>query len=158
MARFTQNELKRMLLASGLVAAFGLILFLCTRSAVDPSNFWEPYVVGGRATGIMSMVFGGIWFTLALIHKQTHVFDLDRKLDADKFSIALITIVIVAAALLVILLPRLPTTPISKLPADPKQRSHVLRIERNFKLLVSFAVILSGVAVSSVPSRRFMRH
>ena len=157
MTGLNSKQLQALAAASGIAAFGGLLLYLTTWFSHDPRGFWVPYITAFRGTGLMALIFGAIWLVLTLAHRFTNFFDLDHKLDAEIFTISLIAISVAVLLLLFIVVPRIPATPPSQLPSKPKSRSEIVRTERNFRLLIAAAIVISGAAVASVPCRRFLR-
>ena len=148
----------KMAVASGITFIGGLVLYLLMRLSYDAQGFWYSYVVGLRGTGLMCMIFGLLWFTLTLMRLFTHFFDEERKLEADKLVGYMIAAGVVIIVALMLIVPRVPSTPSANLPGDAAKRREIVRVERNFKALVVAGVFLAGAAFVSVPFRRFMRH
>lgn len=157
MNTFTDRQLTRTLMTG--IGAFvaGLTMFLLAQIPHDPEGFWNPYITAMGGSGLMALLFGVIWVALALAHRYSNFFDLDRKLDADKFMLTIVIITVAVLLLLFIIMPRLPSTPLSQLPTNPQSRTMAITVRRNFKLLVAAAIVLAGIAVASVPTRRFLR-
>lgn len=157
MSSFTRRELIRTAVISGVLGLMGLVMVLATRAGTEPENFWHPYVVAIGGIGLMMLLFGFVWFALSAGHLFTTFFDTRRSMDSGTFAGTIAAIFVAVGVLLVVVLPRLPATPVSRLPPDPKDRIPIVRMESNFKLLVALGILASGAALASVPFRRFFR-
>lgn len=149
-------NMKRTSIVSGGALLVALVVFFLTRVPLPAEEFWAPYVQGLNRASLLITIFGFVWLALSLGHVFSQVFDLDRPMDASEFTATLAIVVVVTGVLLAILVPKVPMTPPSRLPSDPKQRAEVIRTENNFRGLVIAGLLASGVALASVPCRRFL--
>ncbi len=157
MTQLSQKELKGITTLGAVIAVVGLVLFVVFRGAYQPQEFWSIYKVAASGTGLMMLIFGLFWTGLGLIHLKTRVFDEGRKMDADRLVILIAAVGAAVVVALLVTLPKLPSTPTNKLPADQKQRVTLVTRERGFKAVVTGIIVACGFAVLSGPCRRFMR-
>ena len=73
-------------------------------------------------------------------------------------AISIVTVIIVMILLLVLVVPRIPSVPLSSLPPSPDTRQQILRMERNFKVLVSTSIVAMGIVFGAFPCTRFLRN
>ena len=135
----------------------GLVILLLVGLIGVKEGFWVAYTDGFRATGWMLVFVGLVWLAFTVAKDRASFLDMDRRISSDMFGVSVAAIGLIAIVALLVLLPRLPATKESSLPPDPKARAQVIREERNFRYYVSFALILSGLAVGSIPAIRFFR-
>jgi len=157
MKDLSDRQMNVFIVTGAITAILGLVLFLVFRGPYERTEFWSIYRVATSGAGLMMLIFGIAWLLLGLAHRHSNFFDLSAKLEADKFAISLIAIGIVVVVALVIVLPKLPRTEPGKIRGNAEQKAKVLRVERNFRMLVTIVVLASGAAVASVPFRRFLR-
>lgn len=155
MSTFTKPELRRTAWIAGLVTAVGFILVLATSGSHPPEDFWQPYIIATGRIGALLLVFGFIWTALSLLHLRSTFFDEGRPMDAGQFGGTVAAVFVAVVILIAVLVPRVPRTAPSQLPADPKQRTAIVSLEQNFRTLVALSLVLAGAAVLYIPGRRF---
>ena len=155
MQTFTKSELKIAEIGGIVVALVGLILGLSSTEVVTAGQ--APNVPGLAAIGWGLFLVALAWTGLASAHLRTNFFSLNRSIDPTICGVSIVVIFAVVVVLHVVLIPRMPKTPHDRLPRKVEARAQVILQERNFKLLVSLAIIMSGVITGSYPIRRLIK-
>ena len=156
MAPLSDRRLKCYIAASAAIAVVGLVLYLVGRGKYDSLEFWSIYRVSTGGVGLMMVIFGLIWLFLCLLNFLTKFFDISTRMEADKFVISMVLILVAVGGLLMLALPKLPQKGLDQLPQNSEQRAKVVRKERNFRVLVTGVVLCCGIAAASIPCRRFL--
>lgn len=157
MSKFSQTELKWCeiggYIATGLSLAIVGIAHLCH----NPDGHYAEYTRALRGGAWIGFGAAVVWTVLAILHHRTHLFSLDRPVDAGVLGATIMVTVVLVVALHFLVIPRLPETPKDRLPADPKLREKIETQEGNFRLLVSVVILAAGGIVVAFPVRRFIK-
>ncbi|MCE9613310.1 MAG: hypothetical protein K8T26_03485 [Lentisphaerae bacterium] len=156
MAEYTKSAMKAHAILAGITTACGFALFLATRIPRPPEDFWAPYVAGFNRMSLLMLIFGFIWCVLSLAHEFSNFFDIERPMDSNEFMGSLIAIVVLVVALLATVPGRVPITPRAQMSPESDQ-ARTVEMDQNLRRLVAAGILLSGVALASVPLRRFLR-
>ena len=157
MANFSRVQLKVQAAVSAGLGLAGLVMYLSTLSPPRLDDFWAPYIIAIGGTGALLSIFGLVWLAITLAQLYTHLFNEERPIDSSQFGALLAGTAVGVVVLLLLVLPRVPATPPSRLPPDPAAQESLLRQDGNFRSLVTVAILMAGVAVVSIPSRRFFK-
>jgi hypothetical protein len=157
MMELSKKELRVCEALGMMVTAAGLVTVLLTAVLThNPESFWDSYFEGFRVAGWIALLTGALWTIIASLRLRTTYFLLEHPMDADKAGFSIGAIVVAAGVLLLIVLPMLPTTANDKLPGEPKARAQVVRVETDFKLLVTGAIALTGGLLAFFPLRKLL--
>lgn len=156
MSDFSRKELAAYAWGGGILAALGLVLLLATALPVPEAHYWYAYVKGGNGAGWVLLLFGLTLLGLALGRSTTSFFDVERRMDADKFLLSLAAIAAVVAVLLIVLVPRIPTAIPPGIPAEYVSKEDIDRMA-NFRRFVAVAIVAIGATFGAFPCLRFMK-
>jgi len=142
---------------SGLVFVLCGIMFGVTSVKYDPLWRWADYFKTYNLVGVVGMIVAVIWFVLAILRNRTKFFDVTQKISPDEFSVTIGIIAIVTVIALFTTFSKLPTFVTPQVAPDDPGRPTLVKYDKNLKILVTVAILLSAAAVGSAPLRRFFK-
>jgi len=152
-----QGSLKGVITA-GVFFAGAAALFIYTSAHYNQESYWQDYFKAYRWASGAALIAGALWLVFALLKARTNFFDLDRKIDSDEFNTALAVVIIAVIVALSFALMKMPSmVPKEMAGTDSPDRTRLVKLDRNLKILVSSVIILGGLIVLSAPLRRLRR-
>jgi hypothetical protein len=157
MTLFNTSELKRYVIGGLVGAGLGGAALGVSYLAFEPDSNAADYVLALRVAGWVLLIGSLLWTALAGTRLWTRFFALDQAMEPQTAVISLVVIVGILTLFLAAIIPQFPTTPIDKLPQDPKVRERILVIERTSKVFFAAMVGLAGGVVAFFPIARWIR-
>jgi multisubunit Na+/H+ antiporter MnhB subunit len=141
------------------VSIIAIIVALLTYLYKDTTSFWYDYICGIRGAGWLAFLVGTVILTFKILKHFTDFFDFKKIITPEKFSSNILCILTITIILIVLAMTFLPEEKSENLEPGSSSKYELIRKQqqKNFRFFVALFIMMAGLAVASVPVRRFMR-
>lgn len=147
------------MILTAIVSIIALIVAMLTHLYKDTISFWYDYICGIRGGAWLVFFIGIVILSFKTLKYHTDFFKITKPITPEKFSSTILSILTITIILIVLAMTFLPEEKASESERGPSLKYEVIKRKqkKNFRFFVATFIMMSGLAVASVPIRRFIR-